>query len=128
MVALLLLQMVYGWSVRQAMENTRFDDQVKFTLRVRRTPENPRESLHRCKCRAQALTRDLGHHRLRETLQEARAAGLLGDEDRIENFMMAGAAARQETRMLIVCVMRRCDDWGRKKLATDWGNEAEREA
>lgn len=144
MVTLLLLQLVYGWSDRQAVENALFDDRVKFALGVSRTPEITCDHSTLCKFRAQALAQGAGRQLLRQTLTEASAAGLLGDEgDLIDSFMIAGAAARQGTLMLIARAirrvlveaeeaglaapaLRRADYRGRRKPAIDWASEAAR--
>jgi hypothetical protein len=146
MVTLLLLQLLYGWSDRQAVENAAFDDRVKFALGVSRTPEIVCDHSTLCKFRARALARDLGRTLLRETLTAASDAGLLSDEgDLIDSFMVAGAAARQGTLVLIARAirhvlveaeeagltppaLRRSDYRGRRKPAIDWAHEAARAA
>ena len=146
MVTLLLLQLLYGWSDRQAVDNAAFDDRVKFAWGVSRTPEILCDHSTLCKFRAKALAQDAGRTLLRETLQEASAAGLLGDEaDIVDSFMMAGAAARQGTLILMARAirqvlveaeeagltppaLRRPDDRGRRKPAIDWASAAARHA
>ncbi len=144
MVTLLLLQLMYGWSDRQAVENAAFDDRVKFALGISRTPEILCDHSTLCKFRAKALAEDAGRTLLGETLHEASAAGLLGDEaDIIDSFMIAGAAARQGTLLLIARAirqvlveaeeaglpappLRRTDYRGRRKPGIDWASEAAR--
>ncbi|MHB9145078.1 MAG: transposase [Symbiobacteriia bacterium] len=144
MVTLLLLELAYGWSDRQAVENALFDDRVKFALGVSRSPEITCDHSTLCKFRAQAMAQGAGRQVLQQTLTEASAAGLLGDEgDLIDSFMIAGAAARQGTLMLmarairrvlveaeeaglVAPALRRADYRGRRKPAIDWASEAAR--
>ena len=146
MVTLLLLQLLYGWSDRQAVDNAAFDDRVKFAVGVSRTPEILCDHSTLCKFRAKALAQDAGRTLLRETLREASAAGLLRDEaDIIDSFMVAGAAARQGTLILIARAirqvlveadeaglrppaLRRADYRDRRKPAIDWAGDAARHA
>lgn len=146
MVTLLLLQLVYGWSDRQAVDHAAFDARVTCALGVSRTTEILCDHSTLCKFRAKALAQDAGRTLLRETLAEASGAGLLSDEaDIIDSFMIAGAAARQGTLLLIARAirqvlveaeeagltppaLRRTDYRGRRKPALDWANEAARHA
>lgn len=107
-LTLTLLQFRQGWSDRQAVEEARFDDRVKYALGVGRTPEITCDPTTLCKYRARFLEEDLGRTLLRQTLDNAQAAGLLGDaEDLVDSFMVAGAAARQGTLTLIRQATRR---------------------
>ncbi len=107
MVTLLFLQLMFGWSDREAVENAQFDDRAKFALGLSRTPEITCDHSTLCKFRAKALDREVGRALLRDTLTEASAAGLLGDAgDIIDSFMVAGAAARQGTLLLIARAIR----------------------
>lgn len=133
MVTLLWLQLMYGGSDRQAVDNAALDDRVKFARGVSRTPDILCDHSTLCKFRAKALAQDA-------------TAGLLGDEaDVVDSFMIAGAAARQGTLLLIgrairqVLVeaeeagltppsLRRADDRGRRKPTIDWTSEAARHA
>lgn len=40
MVTLLFLQLLFGWSDRDAVENAQFDDRAKFALGLSRTPQD----------------------------------------------------------------------------------------
>ena len=102
MLTLLLLQVRMGWSDREAVEAAYFDDRAKFALGVSRIPEITCEHSTLCKYRARFLREAMGRQLLSETLHEAADAGLLGnDEDLVDSFMIAGAAARQGTLVLI---------------------------
>ena len=145
-LTLTLLQFRQGWSDRQAVEEARFDDRVKYALGVSRSPEITCDPTTLCKYRARFLEQDLGRTLLRQTLQDAQGAGLLGDaEDLIDSFMVAGAAARQGTLTLIRQAtrrvlgeleeanltpppLRRADYGPRKKPAIDWNDAAARSA
>lgn len=146
LLTLNLLQFREGWSDRQAVEEARFDDRVKYALGVSRTPEITCDHSTLCKYRARFLDADLGRTLLRQTLLDAQAAGLLGDaEDLIDSFMVAGAAARQGTLTLIrqgirrvlaeiedagltVPALQRADYAARKKPAIDWNDATARQA
>ena len=107
MVTLLFLQLLFGWSDREAVENAQFDDRAKFALGLSRTPEITCDHSTLCKFRAKAMDREVGRALLRDTLTEASEAGLLGDTgDIIDSFMVAGAAARQGTLVLIARAIR----------------------
>ena len=145
-LTLTLLQFREGWSDRQAVEEARFDDRVKFALGVGRSPEITCDHSTLCKYRVRFLREDLGRTLLRKTLTDAQAAGLLGDgEDLIDSFMVAGAAARQGTLTLIRQAVRRvlseledanltapplqrADYASRKKPTIDWNDAAARDA
>lgn len=102
MLTLLLLQVRMGWSDREAVEAAYFDDRAKFALGVSRIPEITCDHSTLCKYRARFLREKMGRQLLGETLREAAEAGLLGnDEDLVDSFMIAGAAARQGTLILI---------------------------
>lgn len=84
-----------------------FDNRVKFALGVSRTPEILCDHSTLCKFRAQALAADAGRTLLRETLEEASGAGLLGDEaESVDSVRVAGAAALQGTLLLIARAIR----------------------
>jgi len=52
-------------------------------------------SVNACKFRARVLEQDVDHLILGKTLRHAAESGLLGDdEDLVDSFMVAGAAAR----------------------------------
>ncbi len=107
-----------------------------------RTPEITLDHSTLTRYRARLLSTDFGRRLLRMTLADASAAGLLGDtEDLIDSFMIAGAAARQGTlvlirhairRVLIECgtaglvdavsALRRSDYADRKKPALNWAS------
>jgi hypothetical protein len=107
MVTLLFLQLLLGWSDRDAVENALFDDRAKFALGLSRTPEITGDHSTLGKFRAKALDREVGRTLLRDTLTEASDAGLLGDAgDLIDSFMVAGAAARHGTLIVIARAIR----------------------
>jgi len=102
MLTLLLLQVRMGWSDREAVEAAYFDDRAKFALGVSRMPEITCDHSTLSKYRTRFLNESMGRQLLGQTLHEAADAGLLGnDEDLVDSFMIAGAAARQGTLVLI---------------------------
>lgn len=102
MVTLLLLQVRQGWSDREAVDSAMFDDRVKYALGTSRMPEIRCDHSTLVRYRARFLETGMGRQLLRETLHEAADAGLLGnDEDLVDSFPIAGAAARQSTHVLI---------------------------
>ena len=141
-LALTLLQFREGLSDRDAVDNARFDDRWKFALGLGRSPEITLDHSTLTRYRARLLSTDFGRRLLQMTLADASAAGLLGDaEDLIDSFMIAGAAARQGTlvlirqairRVLVECetagladavpALRRSDYAERKKPALNWAS------
>lgn len=141
-LALTLLQFRDGTSDRQAVDNARFDDRWKFALGLSRSPEVTLDHSTLTRYRGRLLDTDFGRRLLRETLTEASEAGLLGDaEDLIDSFMVAGAAARRGTlilmhqairRVLVECEatgvqdlgpsLRRSDYGEARKLPIEWGS------
>ncbi|MDA8193856.1 MAG: IS1182 family transposase [Thermaerobacter sp.] len=141
-LALTLLQLREGVSDRDAVDNARFDDRWKFALDLSRSPEITLDHSTLTRYRTRLLDTDFGRTLLRMTLADASAAGLLGAaEDLIDSFMIAGAAARQGTlvlirqairRVLIECetaglaqavpTLRRSDYADRKKPALNWAS------
>lgn len=146
MLTLLLLQVRMGWSDREAVEAAYFDDRAKFALGVSRIPEITCDHSTLCKYRGRFLREKMGRQLLGETLREAADAGLLGnDEDLVDSFMIAGAAARQGTLILIYRAIGRVlseaaeagiavpslsrQDYGqRKKPVIAWREEGARQA
>ncbi|MHB8460933.1 MAG: transposase [Candidatus Limnocylindrales bacterium] len=147
-LALTLLQFREGTSDRDAVENARFDDRWKFALGLSRSPEITLDHSTLTRYRARLLSTDFGRQLLQTTLADASAAGLLGEaEDLIDSFMIAGAAARQGTlvlirlairRVLVECAtaglaetlpaLRRNDYADRQKPAIDWASAKARTA
>lgn len=102
MLTLILVQLRFGWSDREAVDNAYFDDRVKFALGVSRMPEITCSHATVCNYRARFLESDMGRQILRHTLHTAAEMGFLGDdEDLADSFPIAGAAARQGTHVLI---------------------------
>jgi hypothetical protein len=101
-IPLLLLALREGWSDREAVEAAFYDDRVKFALGLSRSPEIQIDRSTLCKYRGRVLAADTDRALLQQTLRVAADAGLLGaDEDLVDSFMVAGAAARQGTLTLI---------------------------
>lgn len=101
-IPLLLLALRQGWSDREAVDAAFYDDRVKFALGLSRSPEIQIDRSTLCKYRGRVLATDTDRALLRQTLTVAAEAGLLGaDEDLVDSFMVAGAAARQGTLTLI---------------------------
>ncbi len=101
-IPLLLLALRQGWSDREAVEAAFYDDRVKFALSLSRSPEIQIDRSTLCKYRGRVLATDTDRALLQQTLRVAADAGLLGaDEDLVDSFMVAGAAARQGTLTLI---------------------------
>lgn len=101
-VTLMFLQIRMGWSDREATEAAMFDDRVKFALGMSRMPDIRPDRSTLCRYWARFLTEEMGRQLLAETLHQAADLGLLGnDEDLVDSFMIAGAAARQGTLVLI---------------------------
>jgi transposase len=146
MLTLILIQLRFGWSDREVVENAYFDDRVKFALGVSRMPEITCEHSTVCRYRARFLAAGMGRQILRETLQAAAERGLLGDEeDLVDSFPIAGAAARQGTHVLIyraigrvlaeaaeakveVPALGRSDYGRRRKPQIAWRNDTARQA
>ena len=79
-----------------------FDDHVKYALGLSRSPEITYERSTLCKFRARALENDLDRKLLGQTLLYAAESGMLShDEDLVDFFMVAGAAAKKGTFILI---------------------------
>jgi len=143
---LLLLQLRQGWSDREAVEAAFYDDRVKFALGLSRSPEIQMERSTLCKYRGRVLATDTDQALLRATLTAAADAGLLGaDEDLVDSFMVAGAAARPGTLTLIrraiaavlrqgtaegcpAPVLQRTDYAERRRPAIAWADPAARAA
>ncbi len=141
-LALTLLQFREGTSDRDAVDNARFDDRWKFALGLSRSPEVTLDHSTLTRYRRRLLDTDFGQRVLRDTLTAASEAGLLGDaEDLIDSFMVAGAAARRGTlilmhqairRVLVECEaegvpepsppLRRQDYCEARKLPIEWGS------
>ena len=101
-VPLLILALRQGWSDQEAVDAAFYDDQVKFALGLSRSPEIAIERSTLCKYRGRLLAAEADRQLLRQTLSVAADAGLLGaEEDLVDSFMVAGAAARQGTLTLI---------------------------
>ena len=102
MMTLMLLQVRQGWSDPEAVEAALFDDRAKYALGLSRSPEITCDRSTLCKFRARVLEQDVDRLILGKTLRHAAESGLLGDdEDLVDSFMVAGAAARQGTYTLI---------------------------
>ncbi|MHB1629733.1 MAG: IS1182 family transposase [Bacilli bacterium] len=102
MMTLTLLQFRQGWSDNEAVEAALFDDRAKYALSLSRSPEITCDRSTLCKFRARLFESDMDRQILGQTLRDAGDSGLLGDdEDLVDSFMVAGAAARQGTFTLI---------------------------
>lgn len=146
MVSLMLIQMRQNWSDAEVVEEALFDDRVKYALGLSRSPEITCDRSTLCKFRARALAHDLDRTLLGQTLLNAAEAGMLSnDEDLVDSFMVAGAAAKKGTFILIHEAIRavlrqltvdgveqpklvRADYAGFKKSDIDWSSEAARTA
>ena len=143
---LMVLALRQGWSDQEAVDAALYDDRVKFALGLSRSPEITCERSTFCQYRGRMLREDTDRAMLRGTLQQAEAAGLLGaDEDLVDSFLVAGAAARQGTFTLIrravaavlrqaaaeglpLPSLRRADYADRKQPAIRWADPAARHA
>ena len=143
---LLILALRQGWSDQEAVDAAFYDDRVKFALGLSRSPEIAIERSTLCKYRGRLLAADTDRQLLRQTLTVAAEAGLLGaDEDLVDSFMVAGAAARQGTltliRRAVAAVLRqgaaeripapslqRTDYAERRRPAIPWADPAARQA
>ena len=146
MLTLILVQLRFGWSDREVVDNAYFDDRVKFALGVSRIPEITCDHSTVCRYRARFLESDMGRQILRETLHTAADMGFLGDdEDLVDSFPIAAAAVRQGTHVLIyraighvlneaaeakvaVPSLVRSDYGGRRKPQIAWRKEEARQA
>ena len=101
-ITLTLLQFRMGVSDREAVANAQYDDRWKFALGLSRDPEITLDHSTLARYRGRLLTDDFGRKLLKQTLEDAAEAGLLGQsEDLIDSFMIAGAAARRGTLALM---------------------------
>lgn len=146
MVSLMLIQMRQNWSDSEVVEEAMFDDRVKYALGVSRTPEISCDRSTLCKFRARALAHDLDRKLLGQTRLHAAQAGMLShDEDLVDSFMVAGAAAKKGTFILIHEAIRavlrqltvegvkppdlvRTDYTGFRKSDIDWRDKSARTA
>jgi transposase len=145
-VPLLILALRQGWSDQEAVDAAFYDDRVKFALGLSRSPEITLDRSTLCKYRGRLLAVDADRLLLRQTLTVAAEAGLLGaEEDLVDSFMVAGAAARQGTltliRRAVAAVLRqgaadgipappleRTDYAERRRPAIPWADPAARQA
>lgn len=146
MIGLMMIQMRQNWSDAEVIEEAMFDDRVKYALGLSRSPEITCDRSTLCKFRARALEHDLDRKLLGQTLLDAAQAGMLSnDEDLVDSFMVAGAAAKKGTFILmheaIRAVLRllaaesleqpklvRADYSGFRKSDIDWSSESARNA
>jgi len=149
LLALTLLQFREAVSDREAVDNAQFDDRWKFALGLSRSPDVTLVHSTLTRYRARLLGSDFGRQLLQRTLADAADAGILnGQEDLIDSFMVAGAAARRGTLALMHAALRRVlveraaadeafDDWPtlersdyaeRRKLPIDWASASARTA
>lgn len=149
LLALTLLQFREAVSDREAVDNAQFDDRWKFALGLSRSPDVTLVHSTLTRYRARLLDSEFGRCLVQRTLADAADAGLLGaDEDLIDSFMVAGAAARRGTLALMHAALRRVlveraaaaeafDDWPtlerrdyaeHRKLPIDWASAEARMA
>jgi hypothetical protein len=135
-----------NWSDAEVIEEAMFDDRVKYALGLSRSPEITCDRSTLCKFRARALEHDLDRKILGKTLLTAAEAGMLSnDEDLVDSFMVAGAAAKKGTFILIHEAIRavlrqlamegleqpellRADYSGLRKSDIDWNSASARNA
>jgi len=149
LLALTLLQFREAVSDREAVDHAQCDDRWKFALGLSRSPDVTWVHRTLTRYRARLLGSDFGRQLLQRTLADAADAGILnGQEDLIDSFMVAGAAARRGTLALMHAALRRVlveraaadeafDDWPtlersdyaeRRKQPIDWASASARTA
>ena len=93
-----------GYSYREMSEVAMFDDRVKYTLGLSRTPEYTlaRSTLNRH--HQLFMDDETVRKHLKRTLQDAVELGMFEgyDSDLVDSFMIAGATSRRDTYTLII--------------------------